>query len=158
MGPKVRVEGGRRGQGRGPKPRKGRAPKGGAPKGGAPKGGAPKGGAQRVGPRISCFFFRPPGLSHDSPTKIPREDPQRDTETAKRWRERKRKSEILGGPAEGVQWRGVRRKVVQGSPNQQQPQQPTTTTTPNPEQVGPHPLSQTRFGVFRLGSTTQQQH
>ena len=49
----------------------------------------------------------PPGLAHDSPraqtctfqgtcasntTKIPREDTQRDTETAKRWREREEKA------------------------------------------------------------------
>ena len=41
--------------------------------------------------------------------------------------EGKKKSEILGGPAEGGPAEGgggVLRKVVQGSPSQQQPQQP----------------------------------
>ena len=62
----------------------------------------------------------PPGLAHDSPrtpnvhisgflTKIPREDPQRDTERAKRWREREEKARNFGA----VQRRAVRRRAVQ---------------------------------------------
>ena len=40
--------------------------------------------------------FRAPALQNT--TKIPREDPQRDTETAKRWREREEKARNFGPP------------------------------------------------------------
>ena len=40
--------------------------------------------------------FRAPALQNT--TKIPREDPQRDTETAKRWREREEKARNSGPP------------------------------------------------------------
>ena len=112
--------------------------------------------------------FRAPALQNT--TKIPREDPQRDTERAKRWREREEKERNFGQSGGRVRWRGgPAEEVVQGSPNQQQPQQPRTTT-PNPEQLGPRragPLSQARFKVFRgwaqqhttthNNTTTQQQ-
>ena len=50
-------------------------------------------------------YLRVPALKNT--TKIQREDPQRDTKRAKWWRDRgKKKSEILGGPAEGGPGRG----------------------------------------------------
>ena len=146
----------------------------------AQKGGAPKGG----GAKISRFFFPfpPPfrcfcvslgvfswnfgGVLKRGALKCARLEfsgchvgapearsggAQRDTERAKRWREREERAKFWA-VAEGVQ----------GSPNQQ-PQQPRTTTTPNPEQVGPRragPLSQARFRVcvFRGWANNTQQH
>ena len=91
-------------------------------------------------------------------TKIQRKGPTREGEKNKNCGGGgKQKSKILGGPAEGVRRREVRRRGVQwrGGPAEggQGKSKPattiTTTTTPNPEQVGPRPLSQARFRVFR---------
>ena len=102
----------------------------GAPKGGAPKGGRPTFRAFSSLSRHHFALFvslwvssrgicpggpEAAGVSHDSPraqtctflgsgasntTKIQREDTQRDTKRAKRWREwEEKKSEILGGLA-----------------------------------------------------------
>ena len=52
--------------------------------------------------RLKCARLEFSGCRVRAPAaRFPREDTQRDTERAKRWREREKKSEILGGPAEG---------------------------------------------------------
>ena len=59
----------------------------------------------------------------------------------------KKKSEILGGPAEGV---------VQGSPNQQQPQQPQPQQRQTQNKWGPE--GPARWDNTQQHTTTQQQH
>ena len=83
-----------------------------------------------VGPPGFHTTTREPKRAHlrapafENTTKIQREDTQRDTERAKRWREREEKARNFGRSGGGGSSGGVvRRKVVQGSPNHQQPQQ-----------------------------------
>ena len=149
-------------------------PEGWGPKlrtGGAPKGGAPKCGVRRVGgPKFSAFFslsrphFR--SFSHDNPRtpnvhisgpglqkntiKIQREDTRRDRKRTKWERERgKKKSEILGGPAEGSKGGPASGGLAQGGPGESKPTTTTTTittTTPTPPEMEGRGQTQKKCG------------
>ena len=106
--------------------------------------------------------FRVPAFKNT--TKIQREDTQRDTERAKRWREREEKKRNFGRPSGGgSSGGGVRRKVVQGSPNQQQPQQPQPQQRQTQNKWGPEgparsPKQGLGFGSLGVGHNNTRQH
>ena len=110
-------------------------------------------GVSHDSPRAQTCTFQGSGLQNT--TTIQRKDTQRDTETAKRWREREEKEPNFGRSGGGVQWRGGPAESGPGKSKPATTITTTTTTTPNPEQVGPRPLSQARFRVFRVWA---QQH
>ena len=126
----------------------------------APEGWARSGGAAGVShdsPRAQTCTFQGSGLQNT--TKIQREDTQRDTETAKRWREREEKERNFGrsggggssGGGSGGRWS----REVQASNNH------NNHNHNNAKPVGPRPLSQARCRVFRGWAqqhTTTKQH
>ena len=83
--------------------------------------------------------FRPPKF-HE---KTPRETPKERNGGGKG----KKKSKILGGPAEGGPAEG------EGCPGKSKPTTTTTTTTPNPEQVGPEGWGLGLWGSENLAKT-----
>ena len=105
--------------------------------------------------------FRVPAFKNTA--KIQREDTQRDTERAKRWREREEKERNFGPSGGGGSSGGVRRKVVQGSPNQQQPQQPKPQQRQTQNKWGPEgparsPKQGLGFGSLGVGHNNTTTH
>ena len=107
---------------------------------------------QPESPNVHISGFRPSKHHQNSTRRHP--ERHRNSETvaekgrkrAKFWAVRRRGVQWRGGPAEGCP--GKSKPVTTTTT--------TTTTTPNPEQVGPRPLSQARFRVFRDNTTTTQ--
>ncbi len=114
-------------------------------------------GVSHDSPRAQTCTFQGSGLQNT--TKIQREDTQRETETAKRWREREEKERNFGrSGGGGSSGGGVRRKGVQGSPNQQQPQQPQPQQRQTQNKWGPARSPKQGLGSLGVGHNNTQQH
>ena len=128
------------------------------PEGWGPEGWGPEGwaaGARTRQPKNSKrAHLRAPAFK--TPPKFNEKTPRETQKERNGGGKGKKKREILGGPAEGVQWRGG---PAEGGPGKSKPATTTTTTTTtttSPEQVGPRRAGPSRVcrGWAQQNNTT----